>query len=192
MEACTNYYNKLDVNQIFNHLLLEIGVWIDGKIYWLQNKQKNLTAQNKIHLSIEQDIQEHALITHLQLKNLTAYPHELKLICQYKDIPSYQHSSFVIPNMNIIVKNINEHLYLINGKFESTSPFCTVLPDQASICEKTGRISYCPTSMSESNGIVVFNMFLKPNEKTSGKTWVVSGQNDKNLLYLNQSLSKTD
>lgn len=192
MEACTNYYNKLDVNQIFNHLLLEIGVWIDGKIYWLQNKQKNLTAQNKIHLSIEQDIQEHALITHLQLKNLTAYPHELKLICQYKDIPSYQHSSFVIPNMNIIVKNINEHLYLINGKFESTSPFCTVLSDQASICEKTGRISYCPTSMSESNGIVVFNMFLKPNEKTLGKTWVVSGQNDKNLLYLNQSLSKTD
>lgn len=192
MEACTTYYDQINVNKIFNDLLLEVGVWLDGKIYWLQNKQKNLNAQNKIHLSIEQDIQEDAFITYLQLQNLTSNPHELKIICQYKDIPSTQHASFVIPNKNIIVKNINENLYLINGKFKSTSPFCTVLSDQSSICEETGHVSYCPTSLSESKGIVVFSMFLEPNEKTLGKTWVVSGQNDKNLLYLNQSLSKTD
>lgn len=193
MEACTNYFVKPNMNQIFNNLLLDFGIWMDGKLYWLEEENQKLITEEEIQLYVEQDFStENALITNLMVENLSSKQYELKIICQYKDIPSNKHSSFIIPNQNIIFKSINENLYLINGEFKNAKAFCTVHPEKANVCEKTGRVSYCPTALKHSAGLFVFDVHLEPNEKTFGKTWVVSGQNDENLLYLNQSLIKTD
>ena len=175
------------------------GIWIGGKTYWLQQEVEELNLDEGIFLHIKkEEFQPDISMLVVSITNQSFCPLHAKLIFQYRQKVFQEDFSFISPTKNVIFHLANNTLNLISGQSSSnTKSSCTVQPlwniydNKIWTCVQSGKLKYSPMANGNPVSIQIFDFDIEENETCIGKSWLISGQCETDLLKLNEMLIKT-
>ncbi|KAB2338521.1 hypothetical protein F7731_02875 [Cytobacillus depressus] len=185
------------------------GVWINGSTYWLTNGLESFIANEGISVQLKQEQGP----TSVQLYNVSITNHQerplhVKLLIQNRHYQSrkrqhrlfkeYDHFSFISPSEKVAFHFDHQNVYLANGynheRIDGAStiqPLKNVSADNIWSCPKTGKLKYNPMANGHSVSLFLYDYNFKEKGTLEGKSWVISGSNEAELIKLNESLLKT-
>ncbi|MFS0660620.1 hypothetical protein AB1L07_17480 [Niallia alba] len=176
------------------------GIWIDGKTYWIQNGYEKLIPKYSISVHVKQ-IHKHSKIQYneIYVRNHSTETKKMKILVLNYFTKAYQeHLSFVSPTENVIYHSIDDQLYLVNGKHETTSieqrtvqPIWNVHTELIWNNNHKGILKYQPMAKGSSVSIFSLNMEVKPQSTGISRAWSITGTEKKDILDLNHILMKT-
>lgn len=202
MKANTCLYTDfMENNELVSTDFLHVtpGIWIGGKTYWLQPgiEEKNLDEGIFLHIKkehVQPGIRMHAVT----ITNQSFCPLHAKLIFQYRQKAYQEDFSFISPSKNVIYRLTDDTINLISGVSSSrTKSSCSVQPlwniyqNEIWACAQSGILKYNPMANGNTVSIQIFDLDIEENETSVGKSWLISGQCEAELLKLNEMLLKT-
>ncbi|MBY0122386.1 hypothetical protein [Bacillus sp. S/N-304-OC-R1] len=196
---------------VSNHERIEVipGVWINGKTYWLTPGVESMIPEEgiSVHLKQEEETSEiklyHVSITnyrerHLNVKLLIQNRHylsgnELKNLLQKP-----YHLSFISPSEKVVFHLDHDNVYLANGCFhENNSGISTiqslrnVFTDNIWNCQRSGKLKYNPMANGDAVSLFIYDFHFKGKQTLEGKSWVITGKDESELVKINETLLKT-
>ncbi|WP_445490424.1 hypothetical protein [Niallia sp. 03133] len=192
-------YQNIQKEPIGGKLICTLGIWIEGKTYWIQNGYEKLIPEQSISVHIKH-VQKHSKIQYSEvyIRNHSLITKKMKvLMLNYYSKPFKEQLTFVSPTDNIIFHSINNDLFLVNGECNGSrieqrtvQPLWNVHTELIWNNNRNGTLKYQPMGKGASVSIVSLNMEVKPQATSYCKTWTIHGKVKKELMDLNQLLMK--
>lgn len=175
------------------------GIWIGGKTYWLQQEVEELNLDEGIFLHIrKENVQPNIKMLVVSVTNQSFCPLRAKLIFQYRQKVFQEELSFISPAKNVIFHLANDKINLISGQTSnsalsvcSVQPLWNIYDNEIWACAQSGILKYYPMVHGNPVSFQIFNLDIEENETCIGKSWLISGQCETDLLKLNAMLLKT-
>jgi len=175
------------------------GIWVGGKTYWLDSNNNELNLDEGIFFHVKNEhVQQNINLLTAFVTNQSFCPLRAKLIFQYQQETDFEQFSFISPSENIIYHLADNTINLINGHCinnrrsrYSVQPLYNLCQNQIWTCKETGILKYNPMAIGNVMSIQIFDLDLDERQTMIGKSWIISGQNEENLLKLNEMLIKT-
>ncbi len=186
------------------------GIWVDGKTYWLTPGVESMIAEEGLSVHLQQEEGS----TKVQLYNVSVTNFRerhlnVKLLIQNRHFQSsnrfkhlfedHEHFSFISPSEKVIFHLDNEQVHLANGycqgktfRASTIQSIRNVFTDQFWACPTTGKLQYNPMANGDAVSLFLYDCYFKGKQTIEGKSWVISGINETDLVKLNESLLKTD
>lgn len=174
------------------------GIWIDGKTYWLESGKDELNLAEGICLYMkEEHVHKDIRMLNVYITNQSFCSLQAKLLFQYWKQTVNEHLSFISPSENVIYHIENEAMHLIDGycfgsikRSRSSQPLWNIDHDEIWECSQSGILKYYPMTNGNPVSIQTFDLDIKENRTCLGKSWIISGQNELEMLKLNTELLK--
>jgi hypothetical protein len=180
-------------------LVSTIGIWIEGRTYWIQNGYEKLIPEQAISVHIKH-VQKHSKIQYCEIyvRNHSRVTKHMKVIMlNYYSKPFNEQLTFVSPTDNVIFHSVNEELFLVNGdsngsriEQRTVQPLWNVHTELIWNNNRNGTLKYQPMGKGASVSIVSLNMEVHPQTTSNCKTWTIHGNEKKELMDLNYLLMK--
>ncbi|MBS4191295.1 hypothetical protein KHA94_13985 [Bacillus sp. FJAT-49705] len=176
------------------------GIWIEGKTYWLTSGTEELMQEEGISVDVEQESSRSDLQSfNINITNHYQQSKNVKLLIQNRyQHQDYNHFSFISPTENAVFHLIDNQVYLIDGFCHgmvreacSVQPIWDIYMDRIWSCSKMGKLKYNPMANGNAASILLYNINFKGIETFEGKTWMIKGRNEVELIKLNEALLKT-
>lgn len=198
-EIRNDYHSPLE-DMVVNKLTTTPGIWLDGKIYWIQNGYEKLIPEHSISVHVK-NIHKHSKIQYNEIfvRNHSVEAKEMKiLILNHFINPFKEQVAFVAPTENVIYHSVDEELYLVNGVYKTNymeqrtiQPIWNVHTDHIWNNFNKGQLKYQPMAKGSCVSIFTLTMGIEPQSTGQCQAWSIHGQNKKELLDLNHILLKT-
>ncbi|MGP7816245.1 hypothetical protein [Niallia sp. 01092] len=193
-------YQSMEKKSISGRLVGTIGIWLDGKTYWIQNGYEKLIPEQAISVHIKH-VPKHSKIQYNEIfvRNHSVLSKQMKvLMLNYYSKPLDEQLTFVSPTDNVIFHTVNNHLFLVNGETSNGSrieqktvqPLWNVHTELIWSNNANGILKYQPMGKGASVSIFSLNLEMKPQSIASCKAWTIHGAEKKELMDLNQLLIK--
>jgi hypothetical protein len=189
-----------DVYHMKNQLVMTLGVWIDGKTYWLKNEEEKFLVQEGISIKVTKE-SLHSEINYFNflIMNHEQTPQKVKLlIMHHHKHPTKEHFSFISPTDKVIYHFADQMIYLVNGRPAGNGiSECTIQPQWNVLSEvfwssrDHGTLKYMPMLKGSAISIYALTHELDGGEMQKCNSWVISGNNKEELMQLNSSILKT-
>ncbi|KAB7670035.1 hypothetical protein [Bacillus sp. B1-b2] len=183
-----------------NKLATTPGIWLDGKIYWIQNGYEKLIPEHAISVHVK-NIHKHSKIQYNEIfvRNHSSEWKEMKiLLLNHFTNPFKEHVAFVAPTENVIYHSVDDELFLVNGVNKGNSmeqrtvqPIWNVHTDHIWNNFSKGQLKYQPMAKGSCVSIFSLNMEIEPQSTDQCQAWSIHGQSKKELLDFNTVLLKT-
>ena len=178
-----------------------IGVWVNGKTYWMKPGADKLILEEGITLLLQQNIVEDKVrLYNVELSNQSKCPISTKLLIQhrYHQLDN-SHLSFISPSENVVFHLAGDLVHLANGNIDDgkIKRICTVQPlwniysNKIWDCPESGTIQYRPMAKGQVASLFIYDFKSIGKGTYRGKSWVISGENETELIKLNEALLKT-
>lgn len=203
MKANTCLHSDLVDNNgqasVTDYFYITPGIWIGGKTYWLQQETGELNLDEGIYLHVRKEfVQPNIRMLIVSITNQSFCPLHAKLIFQYRHKTLQEDCSFISPTKNVIFHLADETINLISGQTScnaksscSVQPFWNINNNEIWTCAQSGVLKYNPMANEFPVSIQIFNLEMEENETCIGKSWLISGKCETELLKLNTMLLKT-
>ncbi|MFT8319278.1 MAG: hypothetical protein ABF649_00060 [Bacillus sp. (in: firmicutes)] len=192
-------YQSIQKEAVSGRLVSTIGLWIEGKTYWIQNGYEKLIPEQAISVHIKH-VPKHSKIQYSEIyvRNHSFIVKQMKvLMLNYYSKPFKEHLTFVSPTDNVIFHSVNEELFLVNGESNGSrieqrtvQPIWNVHTELIWSNNDNGILKYQPMGKGASVSIFSLNVEVQPQTSTNCKTWTIHGKEKKDLMDLNQLLIK--
>jgi hypothetical protein len=176
------------------------GIWVNGKTYWMKLGTKEIILNEGISLHLKEE-QNHKNIRlfHVEVTNHHHRPVHAKLLIQHRNHKmDHNHFSFVSPSERVVYHCADNVVHLVNGqckgkvkKDSTVLPLWNIYQDNIWTCSKLGKIQYRPMALGVAVSLLVYDCKFEGKGTFSGKSWIISGKNEAELVKLNESLLKT-
>ncbi len=175
------------------------GIWIGGKTYWLQSEMEELNLDEGILLHIKRGrVQPNIWMCVVTMTNQSFCPLHVKLIFQYRQKAYKEDCSFISPTKNIIYSLSDDTIQLIGGQSTSGAKLtCSVQPlwnnpeNEIWARAESGVLKYNPMANGNTISLQIIDLEIEENETCEGKSWLINGQCERELLKINEMLLKT-
>jgi hypothetical protein len=178
-------------------LSTKIGLWVDGKLYWLQNSSEKLLLEESLTISIrEQPIHSNICLSNIYITNHISKARELKIfVMHYHENHSADQFTFVSPTEKVIYHLANGAVYLVNGHMNgvymneySVQPIWNFETDKFWKTKNKGTLNYQPMYRGPSCSIFLINILLPGLTTSKGNSWIITGDSKNKMIQLNQVL----
>ncbi|MGJ7921371.1 hypothetical protein [Neobacillus sp. LXY-4] len=190
----------INLSAIQNPLKSKIGLWIDGKIFWVKNGTEKLIQAEAISIKINQrNIHSKIRFFDIFVTNHSEKMKQLKLIVLNScEKFAKDDLTFISPIEKVIYHLARRTIHLVNGQMNGTllneytvQPVWNIYTDKFWDCQKKGTLKYQPLSHGPSNSLFTINMNIPASKTCKANTWIISGETKEELLRLNQVVLKT-
>ncbi|MEH7885505.1 hypothetical protein V7654_14425 [Bacillus sp. JJ1609] len=182
-----------------NSLILTPGLWVNGKVYWLDDASEKLIPIEELSIKIRQpNIHSKVEFFDIFVTNHSKNSRDAKLILmqQYMETANDQFS-FVSPNEDVIFHFADKRIYLVNG-MNSTGRMkqCTVQPiwnlstERLWACRESGVLSYQPMAKGAAASLFSLDLKMGPRETQKSSCWSIEGTEKNTVINLNHMLLK--
>jgi len=188
--------NKLQLSK----LTTTPGLWIDGKIYWIQNGYEKLIPEHSISVHVK-NIHKHSKIQYNEIfvRNHSSHKKSMKVVVLNHYARAFkEHVAFVSPTENVIFHSVDDQLYLVNGEHNKSAmeqrtvqPIWNVHTEHIWSNYLKGHLKYQPMAKGACVSIYSLNMEIPPQSTGFSRTWSINGTDKDELLDLNRILLKT-
>ncbi|MBP2241622.1 hypothetical protein J2Z40_002194 [Cytobacillus eiseniae] len=202
-EVCMETQFSGEIEQITKSEMKMIpGVWVNGKTYWMKRGMDALVLDEGITLQLtEENIHHNTRIFVVKVTNHFRRSIKVKLLLQHRCCQwDYNHLSFISPLEDVVFHLANDSVHLVNGvgNCRNAKKICTVLPlwniykDQIWKSSQSGTVQYCPLANGNAVSLLLYDLNFVDKGSFEGKSWIISGENEVELVKINESLLKTD
>jgi hypothetical protein len=181
------------------YLKSKIGVWIDGKTYWIQNGAEKIIPERLVSIRIQKR-SLHSKITLLDVfvTNHNQIEKEVKLIVTHSHEKFAKDDfTFISPTEKAIYHIGNRALYMVSGQTNGSlmaeytvQPVWNIYTDRFWDSRKKGTLKFQPMFHGPSNSVFALKMKIQAASTQKANTWVVTGNSKSELLRLNQVVLK--
>lgn len=180
-----------------SHLKTKIGLWINGKTYWIQDGSERLLMGESVSIKIQQTyIHSNVRLSNIYVTNQSEQPKELKLfIMHYHENSLVDHFTFISPTERVIFHLADRSVYLVTGQMNgvfmneySVQPFWNVKTDEFWNSENKGTLRYQPMYRGPACSIFSLKTIVPGFTTSKGNTWIITGDRKSNLIRLNQAV----
>lgn len=179
-------------------LKTKLGIWIDGKLYWLQRSSERLLLEEAMTISIrQQPIHSDICLSNIYITNHSGNDREIKtFVMHYHDDHSADQFTYISPTEKVIYHVANGSVYLVNGHMDgafmneySVQPIWNIETDEYWKSKNTGTLNYQPMYRGPSCSIFSINIHLPRVTTIQGNTWIITGESKNKMIQLNQVLA---
>ncbi|MBU8879388.1 hypothetical protein BGM26_10370 [Bacillus sp. FJAT-29790] len=176
------------------------GIWIGGKTYWMNSGFEKHIPEEGISVQLKQ---EH-IHSNIRLINVFITNHEprslsVKLLFQHKHVQAAnEHISFISPSENVIFHLADGLIYLVNSHSIdrikgscSVQPYMNIHSNNIWACSESGTLKYNPMAKGNAVSLFLLEFQFQGKDTIEGKSWIISSDNEDELLNLNEALLKT-
>jgi hypothetical protein len=190
---------SINYSRLQSILKNQIGVWIDGKIFWVKNGKEKLIPEKSISIKINQrSIHSKIKFLDIFVTNHTEKLREIKLIVMHSfDNFAQDDLTFFSPVEKVIYHIGKRAMYLVNGQMNGTlmndytiQPVWNVYTEKFWDCRSMGKLKYQPMSHGPSNSLFTLNMKLPASKTHRANTWMITGNSKDELMLLNRAVLK--
>jgi hypothetical protein len=173
------------------------GIWVNGKYAWIQNCSEKILYEDQIILKVKQEqIHSKIQLNHVFVSNHSRKTKKVKILALHHHSQiSQDHFTFASPRDQVIFHYNQEEMFLVNGQFRGAGmkeytihPYWNVLTDKIWSCLDKGCLKYQPMAKGPAASIFTIEPEVKPHETIKLSTWVIKGENKRELMGLNQAL----
>lgn len=183
-----------------NHLIFTPGIWINGEIYWLKNKNERFFISEGISVKIHQ----RSTISKVNFFDIFVTNHhknerQVKLLMMYHHpYQKKEHFSFISPVEKVIYYFSGGFMHLINGSYNGNGfNHYTVQPEWNITnnifwdCHEKGTLKYQPMLRGSATSIYTFDLKIGGREVHKCSSWSILGTNNNEIQEINKRLTKT-
>ncbi|MEH7526494.1 hypothetical protein V7149_24990 [Bacillus sp. JJ1503] len=185
------------------------GIWIDGKTYWLTPGVETMFAEEGLSVHLQQEKGSPALqLYNVSITNFRERQLHVKLLIQNRHYQSrnrfnhffedHEHFSFISPSEKVVFHLDNHQVHLANGycqgktfRASTIQSIRNVFTDHIWACPTTGKLQYNPMANGDAVSLFLYDCHFKGKQTIEGESWIISGDNETELIKLNESLLKT-
>ncbi|WNS74299.1 hypothetical protein RRV45_15420 [Bacillus sp. DTU_2020_1000418_1_SI_GHA_SEK_038] len=184
------------------------GVWIEGKTYWLTPGVESMIPEEGLSVYLQQEEgSPFVQLYNVSVTNFRERQLHIKLLIQNRHYQSsnrnhffeeHKHFSFISPSEKVVFHLDQHKVHLANGhcqgKANSTSTIQSirnVFTDHIWACPITGKLQYNPMANGDAVSLFLYDCHFLGKQTIEGKSWVISGENETDLIKLNEALLKT-
>ncbi|TRZ37583.1 hypothetical protein CEQ21_19240 [Niallia circulans] len=192
-------FQNVDKEMTRGKLVNTPGLWINGKICWLQNGYEKILPEYSVSVHVK-SVQKHSKVQYneIYVRNHSKENIEVKvLLLSHFSKSDQNHLAFVSPTDNVIFHSVEDQLILVNGEFNGSSleqrtvqPIWNVHTDLIWKNQDNGSLKYLPMGKGGYVSICSLHMNLAPQTSNMGRTWTIYGNNKEVIMDLNQILLK--
>lgn len=186
------------------------GVWINGETYWLTSGIESMIPEEGISVYLKKEEGPSEVnVYHVSITNFRERQLHVKLLIQNRHSLSGNeinnifeetyHFSFISPSEKVVFHLDHDHVYLANGFFQGTESGAStvqsirnVFTDNIWNCPRTGKLKYNPMAKGDAVSLFLYDFHFKGKQTLEGKTWVIRGKDESELVKINETLLKTD
>ncbi len=175
------------------------GIWINGKICWLQNGYEKLLPEYAVSVHVK-SVQKHSKVQYNEIfvRNHSKEAIDVKvLLLSYYSQSNQDHLAFVSPTDNVVFHSVDDQLILVNGEFNGKSleqrtvqPLWNVHTDLIWKNQQKGNLKYLPMGKGGYVSICSLNMNLAAQTSSTSRAWTIYGKDKEELMDLNHILLK--
>lgn len=174
------------------------GIWIGGKTYWLNSEFDQPILEEGILIQLEQErVQSNIRMDNVAITNQHQHSLHVKLLFQYRYPTVNNHFSFISPSENVIFHFADNSIFLINGHCQgnvsgsySVQSGWNIYNDKFWACSETGKLKYNPMANGNAVSLQIFSLNIEGNSTREGKSWIIGGKQEQELVKLNNALLK--
>ena len=188
-----------------NHSKLKVvpGVWMNGKTYWMHDGEEHIHEEG-VSVNWKKVTGDHIQMQEVMITNHLERPCHIKLMFKHLLMESETDDandclSFISPAKDVIFHLDDDHLFLIDGesrgyakKAYTVQPFQNLFTGDIWACHRTGKLKYSPMVNGNAVSFCSFDFYFPGKGTTLGKSWIIRGKNDEELIKMNKALLKTD
>ncbi|NMD71851.1 hypothetical protein HHO41_16250 [Bacillus sp. DNRA2] len=180
-------------------LIPKIGLWIDGKTFWIKSGNEKLIPEKQISVRVNQ----RAIHSKIKLFDIFVTNHnekmrKLKIIVMHSfERFSQDDLTFFSPIEKVIYHLAKRTMYLVNGhmngnviKDYTVQPIWNVYSDKFWKCPNSGTLNFQPMAHGPSNSLFTFNMDIPGSQTKLANTWMIAGESKEELIHLNKAVLK--
>lgn len=177
----------------------KIGIWIDGKIFWLKNGSEKLLPEQALSIKvIQREIHSKIKLLEIFVTNHNEKMREIKVIVMHS-FEKFAHDdlTFFSPKEKVFYHLAKRSMYLVNGLINDSfmhqytvQPIWNVYADKFWECKSLGTLKYQPMSHGPSNSLFTLKMKVSGSKTNRAHTWMISGNTKEELLSLNRAVLK--
>lgn len=175
------------------------GIWMNGKTYWFKPEVETIIPEEGISVYMKKEENTSSLqLYRTIITNYRASKAHVKLLIQNRHLQCSQHFSFISPFEKVAFHLDNQLVYLANGYCQEKTngastiqPLKNVFDDTIWTCAEKGYLKYNPMGKEDAVSLFLYEYNFRGKEALEGKSWVISGDNEEELIKLNASLLKT-
>ena len=180
-------------------LVFTLGLWVSGKINWLENCSERLLPINHLSIKIKQkDIHSKVDYFDIFVTNHSQSIKEAKLILiQRHADAANEHFSFVSPTEEVIYHFVEKKIILVNGMNDAGKmKQCTVQPlwnistERFWNCLQSGTLNYQPMAKGASASLFCLDLKIGPRETQKSSYWSIEGTEKNSVNNMNNLLLK--
>ncbi|KON87048.1 hypothetical protein AF332_09645 [Sporosarcina globispora] len=178
-------------------LKMILGLWIDGKTYWMENRSKEVFPEENISVQIKKE-SIHSKVSYFRsyITNHADKPRTVKLLLQHRhEYSCREHFSFISPAENVIFHMADSKLFLVNGQLNgkkmeecTIQPYWNIYSDQIWTCRKKGILKYHPMAKGNATSVFSLDAVFDGRGTIEGESWIVRGDSKSEILQYNSLL----
>ncbi|MFB6465810.1 hypothetical protein ACE38V_03210 [Cytobacillus sp. Hz8] len=194
--------NIVDFPLVKQELITQIGIWVDGKAFWLKSVNEKILIEQGISLQIKKD-HFHSKIYYygIYLTNHMSKDRDVQILFmhQHKEATK-DHFSFISPSENVIYHLANNKVYLVNGEIggrvegqRTVQPYWNFYNDLCWRNLDKGILQYRPMVKGAAVSLMSIGAKIPPKKTIKGSSWVIMDERKLELERLNKLfIKKTD
>jgi hypothetical protein len=180
-------------------LTSKIGIWMNGRTYWLKNVTEKLFPHEAISVKIsEKWIHSKIKLMDIFITNHQQKKKEIKLIVRNGfEKFAKDDLTFIAPKERVIFHIGRQQMHLVNGQSNGSiisdytvHPIWNIYTDRFWKCQRKGLFKYQPLSHGPSDSLFALNLHIPGAKTLKANTWVISGDSKEELLQLNRAVLK--
>lgn len=180
-------------------IVLTPGLWVSGKVCWLENSSEKLLPKSQLSIKIKQK-EIHSKVDYFDIF-VTNHSHSLKeaklILMQRHADAANEHFSFVSPTEEVIYHFVEKKIILVNGLNEAGKmKQCTVQPlwnistERLWNCRQSGTLNYQPMAKGASVSLFSLDLKIGPRETQKSSCWSIEGTDKNSVINMNKLLLK--
>lgn len=190
---------SVNYSRLQTMLKSKIGIWIDGKIFWVKNGTEKLLPDQSLSIRINQrDIHSKIKLLDIFVTNHNEKIRDIKVIVMHS-FERFAHDdlTFFSPKEKVIYHLAKRSMFLVNGLINNSfmheytvQPIWNIYTEMFWDCKHQGTFKYQPMSHGPSNSLFALNMKLTGSNTSRANAWMITGNTKEELLSLNQAVLK--
>ncbi|WP_428909117.1 hypothetical protein [Niallia sp. Krafla_26] len=186
--------------KLFDQLIFTPGIWINGKTYWIKNKNEIFLISEGISVKVLQK-SKHSKVNYFDIfvTNHSKQDKQVKLLMMYHHYNQRKEQvSFISPVENVIYHISGGMVYLVNGMYNGNGfnhytiqPKWNISSNIFWECPKKGKLNYLPMLKGSIASIYTFDMNISARDVQKCSSWSILGNNKYEISELNNRLLKT-
>ena len=183
-----------------DRLVFTLGIWINGRTYWLENKSERFLISEGISVNMNQKI-IHSKIKYFDVivTNHGKRDRRVKLLMMNHH-QRKEHFSYISPVDKVIYHISSGKIHLVNGLHNgkgfnhyTIQPEWTIKRNSSYLwdSQEKGILKYMPMFKGAAASVHTFDLNIEARGTQKCSSWSIIGNDKKEIIELNRRILKT-